>query len=99
MSKERRSRADLRVRADQRGALAAVVFARREELALRQDELADLSGCSPRFVHDLERGKATVQLDKVLAVLDVLGLGLGVVEGVSGISVPPAAQHLLGPVP
>lgn len=87
MAKQRKSRADLHERAEQRGALAAAVFARRERLGLRQEELADLADCSVRFVHDVEAGKPTVQLDKLLEVLDALGLGLAVVEGVSGIAV------------
>ena len=81
MARQRKSRAQLHERADQRGPLAAVVFGRREALDLRQEELADLAGCSPRFVHDLEAGKPTAQLDKVLDVLDALGLHLKVVEG------------------
>ena len=96
MAKKRRSRADVRVRADRRGLLAAVVFARREALGLRQEELAELAGCSPRFVHDLEAGKPTVQLDKVLAVLAALGLGLGVVDGATGITLLDDAAELLG---
>jgi HTH-type transcriptional regulator / antitoxin HipB len=58
--------------------LGDVVRQRREELGLRQDELADLAGVSTRFVHTLEAGKPTVQLDRVAAVLDVLGLELAV---------------------
>jgi y4mF family transcriptional regulator len=49
---------------------------RRRSLRLTQDELADLAGCSPRFVRALETGKPSVRLDKVLDVLDVLGLDL-----------------------
>ena len=56
--------------------LAEVVRGRREELGLRQSELADLAGCSPRFVHTMEHGKASLRLDKVLDVLEVLGLDL-----------------------
>ena len=48
--KQRKSHADLRERAHERGALAAVVIGRREELGLRQDELAELADCSVRFV-------------------------------------------------
>ncbi len=84
MAKQRKSRVRLHERADQRGPLAAVVLGRREALGLRQEELADLAGCSPRFVHDLEAGKATAQLDKVLDVLESLGLHLSVVEGAAG---------------
>ena len=59
-------------------ALAAVVRERRRRLDLRQEDLADLAGVSLRFVQALEAGKATVQLDRVEAVLVVLGLCLTV---------------------
>ncbi|MFT4839665.1 MAG: HTH-type transcriptional regulator/antitoxin HipB [Planctomycetota bacterium] len=49
---------------------------RRIALGLKQVELAELAGCSTRFVHTAEAGKATVRLDKVLALLRVLGLRL-----------------------
>lgn len=91
MPEKRRTRVDLHERTDHHGALAAVVRARRAELTLRQDELADLAGCSVRFVHVLESGKPTVQLDKVLAVLEVLGLHLSLERGVhhDGITIGP----------
>ncbi|MBM7520548.1 type II toxin-antitoxin system Y4mF family antitoxin [Nocardioides nitrophenolicus] len=63
------------------GHLAAQVRARRAVLRLRQDELADLAGVSERFVHALEKGKRTVQLDKVVAVLNALGLHLEIHRG------------------
>ena len=68
--------------------LAAAVRARRRALALRQGEVADLAGCSERFVHMLEHGKPTVQLVKVLDVLEVLGLGLLVHPGHGDIDWP-----------
>ena len=49
---------------------------RRRALGLGQDELADLSGTSPRWIRSLEHGKSTVRLDKLAAVLDALGLEL-----------------------
>jgi len=61
--------------------LSQAVRARREELGLRQAEVADLAGCSQRFLHTVEHGKASLRLDKVLDVLEVLGLGLEVVPG------------------
>jgi HTH-type transcriptional regulator / antitoxin HipB len=64
--------------------LARVVRERRVELGLRQDALADLAGVSTRFVHTLEAGKPTVQLDRVTAVLEVLGLELVVVPRQAG---------------
>jgi HTH-type transcriptional regulator / antitoxin HipB len=54
---------------------------RRQQLKLRQDELADLAGVSERFVYALENGKKSVQLDKVTAVLSALGLHLELHRG------------------
>ena len=61
--------------------LAEAVRQRRRELGLRQAEVADLAGCSERFVHTVEHGKASLRLDKILDVLAVLGLGLVVAPG------------------
>lgn len=67
--------------------LASEVRRRRKQLGLSQEELADLAGCSERFVHTLEAGKPTVRLDKVLDVLRVLGMHLqlrqGMAEGIT----------------
>ena len=57
-------------------ALGADVRRRRRSLGLKQEELADLAGTSARFVGALENGKPTVRVDKVIAVLDALGLEL-----------------------
>lgn len=56
--------------------LAHVVKQRRTSLGLRQEDVADLAGVSLRFVQSVEAGKTTVRLDKLAAVLDVLGLML-----------------------
>ncbi len=61
--------------------LGKTVRGRREVLGLRQADLAELAGCSQRFVHTVEQGKATLRLDKLLDVLEVLGLGLRLVPG------------------
>lgn len=63
------------------GDLAARVRARRAQLRLRQEDLADLAGVSERFVYALESGKQTLQLNKVLAVLNALGLHLEIHRG------------------
>jgi len=65
--------------------LATAVRARRRALALRQGDVADLAGCSERFVYTLERAKGSLRLDKVLDVLGVLGLGLEVGVGAPGV--------------
>jgi len=45
---------------------------------LRQDQLAAAAGVGLRFLVELERGKPTVRLAKVLAVLNALGCRLDV---------------------
>ncbi|WP_226345478.1 type II toxin-antitoxin system Y4mF family antitoxin [Agilicoccus flavus] len=56
--------------------LGADVRARRRELGLLQVDVADMAVVSERFVRELEHDKPTLRLDKVSAVLDVLGLEL-----------------------
>jgi HTH-type transcriptional regulator/antitoxin HipB len=56
--------------------LGVEIGERRRALGLRQIDLADLAGASERFVRELEHGKASVRMDKVVAVLDALGLEL-----------------------
>ena len=46
--------------------IGAIIREERKLLGLRQDELAAASGVGLRFLVELERGKPTVQLDKVL---------------------------------
>ncbi len=58
--------------------LAQQLRERRTALGLGQQELADLSGTSVRFIRNLEHGKTTVRVDKLLAILEVLGLDLQV---------------------
>ena len=48
----------------------------RRAQGLRQDQLAAAAGVGVRFLVEVERGKPTAQLGKVLAVLDVLGCTL-----------------------
>lgn len=60
--------------------VGAVVRQVRKAHGLTQSELAGLAGTGVRFVSELERGKPNVALDKVLAVLAVLGLRLQAVE-------------------
>jgi HTH-type transcriptional regulator / antitoxin HipB len=64
--------------------VAGAVVERRRALGLRQEDLADLAQVSHRFVQALEAGKPTVRLDKVVAVLEALGLELAVVPRTRG---------------
>ena len=45
----------------------------RKQLGLTQPQLALAAGVGVRFIVDLEAGKATVQLQQVLRVIDALG--------------------------
>ena len=58
--------------------LGEVVRNKRKEDNLTQVELAELTGVGLRFLSELENGKPTVQLDKVLLVLSGLGLKIGI---------------------
>lgn len=49
---------------------------RRKEIGLNQSELALASGTGVRFVSDLENGKETCQLGKILKVASNLGFEL-----------------------
>ena len=59
--------------------IAAAVRAARKRHAMTQAELAGLSGTGLRFISELERGKPSLALNKVLAVLSALGLRLQVI--------------------
>lgn len=61
--------------------LGAAIKAARKVQGLRQDELAGAAGVGLRFLVELERGKPSVQLDKVLVVLAALGLRLKIEGG------------------
>lgn len=49
---------------------------RRREQSLRIDDAASLSGVSVDLLSRLENGKGSVRVDKLLTVLDSLGLAL-----------------------
>lgn len=51
-----------------------IVNATRKQLRVTQRALALTSGTGLRFIIDLEKGKPTCQLEKVLIVLQTLGI-------------------------
>jgi y4mF family transcriptional regulator len=53
--------------------LGLIVLGERKAQNLRQAELAAAAGVGIRFIVDLEAGKPTLQLEKVLHVLVTLG--------------------------
>lgn len=56
--------------------LGTVIRERRKQLALTQLDLAGLSNSGNRFIVEVENGKPSVQLQKVLDLVDLLGLEL-----------------------
>ena len=54
--------------------LGAVIREQRKRLALKQLDLAGLGNTGNRFIVDVENGKPTAQIQKVLDLLDLLGL-------------------------
>ena len=59
--------------------IGTLIRQNRTAQGLRQDQLAAAARVGVRFVVDAERGKPTIRLDKLLAVLGVLGCRLDVV--------------------
>lgn len=57
----------------------------RKALGVTQKDLALTSGTGLRFIIDLEKGKPTCQLGKVLTVLHTLGIKIA-------LTLPPTAQ-------
>ncbi|EIL89929.1 helix-turn-helix transcriptional regulator [Rhodanobacter sp. 115] len=64
--------------------IAHAIREARRRHGLTQSQLAGLSGTGLRFISELERGKPSVAMNKVLAVLAVLGLQVLVCETHAG---------------
>lgn len=73
--------------------LGAAVRAARERMGLTQAQLARRAAVGLKFLYELESGKDTLRADKVLDVLEVLGLELVVApRGAGGAARGPAAR-------
>lgn len=83
--------------------IGRIVRAARRAQGLRQDQLAGAAGVGIRFLSELERGKPTVRLAKVIAVLDTLGctlhveMPLGEAESAEGASGEEAEHRSAAP--
>ncbi|HEX8402991.1 MAG TPA: transcriptional regulator [Duganella sp.] len=58
------------------GELGLLMRATRKQQKVRIDDVAGSAGVGPVFVREVERGKETVQLGRVLQVLHELGIEL-----------------------
>jgi len=54
--------------------IGSLVRQKRKQLNMTQPQLAVVSGAGVRFISDLENGKPTMQIGKILEILHVLGL-------------------------
>ncbi|MGB5813040.1 MAG: helix-turn-helix transcriptional regulator, partial [Polyangiales bacterium] len=75
--------------------LGRAIRARRKALSLTQKDLAAYAGVGVAFLYDLEKGKASVRLDKVLDVLRILALEMVIVDGKRGVVVSRDAKSPL----
>jgi transcriptional regulator with XRE-family HTH domain len=64
--------------------LGLIIRKRRKNSGLRIDDAAALSGVSVDLLSRLENGKSGVATDRLLKVLDALGLSLAIVDKVTG---------------
>lgn len=64
--------------------LGLIIRRRRKRSSLRIDDAAALSGVSVDLLSRLENGKSGVASDRLLKVLDALGLALAVVDKATG---------------
>ena len=56
--------------------IGALIRTTRKQQHVSQTVLAGLASVGTRFISDLENGKGTIQVQKLLDVLTALGLGL-----------------------
>lgn len=61
-------------------ALGKIVARQRKAQALTQADLAGLAQTGTRFISDLENGKGTIQFDKVMHILNLLGLDVVIMD-------------------
>ena len=73
--------------------LATAIRDQRKALKLTQIELGRFAGCGVDFIYDLENGKSTIRLDKLMDVLLVLGLQLTLETGKQGLKASPSERH------
>lgn len=65
--------------------LGHAIESERKKRRLTQTQLAELSNSSINFISQIESGKTTAQIGKVLEVLKLLGLQLNIEKGSAGV--------------
>ncbi len=57
-------------------AIGAIIRARRKELGYTQEQIAAMSNCSPRLIGEIERGRGSVGIQRVLDLVTNLGIDI-----------------------
>ena len=60
------------------GDIGGAIRAKRTAIGIRQEQLAALAGVGPRFLSEIENGKESAEVGKVLHVLHRLGLEVSI---------------------
>ena len=60
------------------GDIGGAIRAKRTAIGMRQEQLAALAGVGPRFLSEIENGKKSAEVGKVLHVLHRLGLEVSI---------------------
>lgn len=63
-------------RIDSMAELGPIIRKRRKDLGFTQAQVALLTGFSPRLIGEIERGRGTVGIDKVITYAQGLGIDL-----------------------
>ncbi|MBS1489080.1 MAG: helix-turn-helix transcriptional regulator [Bacteroidetes bacterium] len=58
--------------------IGELIQTRRKSRNIRQADLAEIAGISPRTLRDIEKGIANPEFETLLKIFEVLGLGIRV---------------------
>lgn len=67
-----------------RGELGSFLAIRRQDLVLRQEDVAQMAGITSKTLYTIERGKGNTSLDSFEKLLDVLGLSINLTIKMTG---------------
>ena len=65
-------------RIDNISQIGKIIREKRKSMKLTQKDLADLCNLGTRFISELENGKKTLEVNKVLKVINGVGLNINV---------------------
>jgi y4mF family transcriptional regulator len=60
----------------EKAAIGNILQSRRKARKIVQEQLADIAGISPRTLRDIEKGIANPELETLMKICHVLGMGI-----------------------